>query len=178
MNEVRPLLIQLDPRGQHFHISQGRTVLITTLDGAIGSRGLEGLWVLETRLLSRYAWEVYGKPPTLSVLSAVEQHNSIGYYIFAPRECRRRKIPGCDPAQNSVELKIDRTVGEGLIENITAVNHTLLETSFVLSLRIGADFVAPAEATDKRKQRGLITKRWQSGRDHCSLQFEYQASHR
>src|SRR6185312_5845425 len=67
---------------------------------------------------------------------------------------------------------------EGLIERITAVNHTLLETSFVLSLRISADFVAPAEATNKRKQRGLITKHWQPGREHCSLQFEYQASHR
>ncbi|MGH9587240.1 MAG: glycogen debranching N-terminal domain-containing protein [Acidobacteriaceae bacterium] len=177
MNEDRPLLIQLDPRGQHFHISQGRTVLITSLEGAIQVQALEGLWVLETRLLSSYAWEVYGKAPTLSVLSATRQNRSLGYYVFAPRECRRRKVPGCDPAQNSVELKIDREVGEGLIEKVTAVNHTLLETNFVLSLRVGADFVAPAEATGKRKQRGVITKAWHAERDRCSLEFNYKASH-
>jgi glycogen debranching enzyme len=172
------LLIELDPRGQNFHISQGRTVLITALDGSIEGHGMEGLWVLETRLLSQYQWEVGANKPTLSALSAVEQHNSIGYYIFAPRECRRSRVPGCDPAQNSIEIKIDRNVGEGLVEHVTVINHTLLATSFVLSLRVSADFAAPAEATGKRKQKGRLTKHWQSGSDRCSLQFDYKASHR
>lgn len=178
MNEVRPLLIQLAPRGRNLHISQGRTVLIASLDGAIEGNGLEGLWVLETRLLSHYTWEAGGTRPTFSVLSAVEQHNSIGYYVFAPRECRQQKAPGCNPAQNSIELKIDRKVGEGLIENLTVINHTLLETSFVLSLRVGTDFAAPSEATGKRKQRGTITKCWHTGTDRCTLQFDYKATHR
>ena len=86
-DENEPLLIQLDPRGQNFHISGGRTVLVSARDGSIDGDGLQGLWTLNTRLLSRYRWEVGLRKPTLSVLSAVEQNRSIGYFIFAPTEC-------------------------------------------------------------------------------------------
>jgi glycogen debranching enzyme len=175
--ETRPLLIQLNPRGQNLHISQGRTVLISALDGFIRNSEHQGLWVFETRVLSLYVWEVGGGAPTLSALSAVEQHNSLGYYIFAPPECSKRQVPGCDPAQNSIELKIDRRVGDGLIEDVTVTNHTRLESSFVLSLKIGADFASPAEATGRRTQRGSLTKKWQREPTGCSLIFDYKAKH-
>ncbi|MFZ0663033.1 MAG: glycogen debranching N-terminal domain-containing protein [Acidobacteriaceae bacterium] len=178
MNDSRPVLIQLAPRGQHLHVSQGRTVLITALDGSIEGDGLEGLWVSETRVLSQYVWEVGTKKPTLSVLSAVEQHSSIGYYVFAPPECRKKKVPGCDPAQNSIEIKIDREVGEGLLEHVTVINHTLLATSFVFNLKVAADFAAPEEATGRRRQKGRQTSNWQSGSSGCSLHFDYKATHR
>src|SRR6185437_15321335 len=175
--ENEPLLIQLDPRGQNFHISGGRTVLISARDGSIDGDELQGLWTLNTRLLSRYRWEVGLRKPTLSVLSAVEQNRSIGYFIFAPTECRRRKVPGCDPAQNSVEIKIERTVGDGLIEHVTLTNHTLLETSFVLSLRVSSDFADIIEASEPRRQRGRITKQWLASEEGCTLEFDYQVTH-
>jgi glycogen debranching enzyme len=175
--ENEPLLIQLDPRGQNFHISGGRTVLVSARDGSIDGDGLQGLWTLNTRLLSRYRWEVGLRKPTLSVLSALEQNRSIGYFIFAPTECRRRKVPGCDPAQNSVEIKIDRTVGDGLLEHVTLTNHTLLETSFVLSLRISSDFADIIEASEPRRQRGRITKQWLASEEGCTLEFDYRATH-
>jgi glycogen debranching enzyme len=176
-DENGPLLIQLEPRGGKFHISGGRTVLISALDGSVDGDGIQGLWVLETRLLSQYTWEVGLRKPTFSALSATEQRSSLGYYIFAPPECRKQKSPGCSPAQNSVEIKIDRTVGEGLLENVTLVNHTLLETSFVLSLKVGADFRGLSEANGQRKQRGRLTKHWRASDEGCTLSFDYKATH-
>ncbi len=175
--ENEPLLIQLDPRGQNLHISGGRTVLVSARDGSIDGDGLQGLWTLNTRLLSRYRCEVGLRKPTLSVLSTLEQNRSIGYFIFAPTECRRQKVPGCDPAQNSVEIKIDRAVGDGLLEHVTLTNHTLLETSFVLSLRISADFADIIEASEPRRQRGRITKKWRAGNEGCTLAFDYRVTH-
>lgn len=176
-DESGPSLIQLQPRSHHFHVSQGRTVLTTSLSGFIENQGMEGLWVLETRLLSRYIWKVGGSQPTFSVQSAVDQQRSIGYYIFAPPECSRKQEPGCDPAQNSVEIKIDRTVGEGLLEHITLTNHTLLKTSFTLALDVGADFAGASEATGPRMQKGRLTKQWRCGDRGCTLAFDYKARH-
>lgn len=176
-DESVPSLIQLEPRGHHFHISQGRTVLTTSLNGFVENKSLEGLWVLETRLLSRYIWKVGGSEPTFSALSAVDQRRSIAYYIFAPPECRKKQEPGCDPAQNSVEIKIDREVGEGLLENVTLTNHTLLNTSFTLTLDVAADFAAQSEATGSRQQRGRLTKEWRRSGDGGSLSFDYKARH-
>ena len=115
--------IHLQPRGRHHSISQGRTVLTTELDGSIQSRGDQGLWVYQTRMLSRYHWQVNGKSPKLSALSLIAQHNDMAYYIFTPPECTLNGS-SCDPAQHSVELRIERAVGEGLLEQVTLTNFT------------------------------------------------------
>lgn len=132
----------------------------------------------ETRVLSQYAWEIAGKPPTFSALSALEQQHDLAYYIFAPPECKKSHVPGCDPAQNSVEIRLERKVGEGLLEEVTITNHTQIATSFPFELKVAADFASPSEATGPRKQVGRLTHKWQQlETGGCSLSFDYKAEH-
>lgn len=171
-------LIQLEPRERRHHISRGRSVLATARDGTVHpADDHEGLWVQETRVLSKYEWRAEDQAPTLSALSAIEQHHDLAYYVFAPPECRKSATPGCDPAQNSIELRIERTVGEGMLEVVTLTNHTQLTSSFNLDLHVDADFADPSEAGGKRKQHGTLTRKWSALEAGHSLRFNYKAKH-
>ncbi len=170
-------LIQLEPRHHHHSISQGRTVLTTSLDGSMRAEGDQGLWVYQTRMLSCYQWSVNGNAPTFSALSAIEQHRDLAYYIFAPPECEH-KGNKCDPAQQAVELLIERTVGEGLLETLILTNHTQIKTRFVLQLQVSADFADPSEAHGTRQQKGHISVLWNEKTPDRLLSFDYKTKHR
>jgi hypothetical protein len=82
MIEQRPTnLVQLRPRSDTVVVSQGRTVLSTGRDGFIGDGAERGLFVYQTRLLSRYRYLIDGQPPQPNACSNVEQHSWLGYYI-------------------------------------------------------------------------------------------------
>ena len=96
----RPGLAKIDPRPRTIYCSQGRVVLATNLDGFISGNALHGLFVGETRMLSRYRHLVEGKPPQTVVVSNVEQHSWLGYYVILPPGLRmdRRYRFGSDAA--------------------------------------------------------------------------------
>lgn len=169
-------LVSLRPRGQHHHISRGRTVLTTALDGSVAPAGDQGLWIYQARALSRYRWMTDGRAPTLSALSAVEQHRDLAYYIFAPPECGGADGI-CDPAQQAIELRVARAVGEGLREGVTLVNHTQMSTSFELALEVASDFADPAEVNRPRKQEGELSVVWDPRRADGILSFDYRITH-
>ena len=56
-------LAKIKPRPSTIYCSQGRAVLATDLDGLIGDFPRHGLFVRETRVLSRYRYFVEGKGP-------------------------------------------------------------------------------------------------------------------
>ena len=84
-------LVRLQPRNDTIYISQDRTVLATERDGFIRDGAEHGLFVHETRLLSRYRYLIDGKSPQPVALSNVAQHTWLGYYIQLP--------PGLDPSE-------------------------------------------------------------------------------
>ena len=86
----RDYLVRLKPRNDTLYVSQGRTVLATERDGFIADGPEHGLFVHQTRLLSRYLYLIDGKSMLPVVLSNYEQHNWLGYYITLP--------PGVDDA--------------------------------------------------------------------------------
>jgi N-terminal domain of (some) glycogen debranching enzymes len=55
-------LVRLRPRANLLYCGQGRTVFTTGLDG-MASRGAEGLFAYQTRVLSRYRYLIDGEPP-------------------------------------------------------------------------------------------------------------------
>jgi N-terminal domain of (some) glycogen debranching enzymes len=77
-------LAKISPRSKTIYCSQGRAVLATDLDGLIGDFPRHGLFVGETRLLSRYRYFVDGKVPQTVAVSNVEQHSWLGYYRARP----------------------------------------------------------------------------------------------
>ena len=74
-------LARIEPRPKTIYCSQGRVVLATDLDGLIGTFPRHGLFAYETRVLSRYRYYVDGDEPQRVVVSNVEQHSWLGYYI-------------------------------------------------------------------------------------------------
>src|ERR1051325_7824559 len=114
-------LAKIRPRPRTIYCSQGRAVFATDLDGYITGDSRHGLFVGETRMLSRYRHLVEGKAPQMVVVSNVEQHSCLGYYIFLPPGLTWKADTGSgamEPvSEETVELRVSRTVGLGVHED-------------------------------------------------------------
>lgn len=175
-------LAKISPRPRTIYCSQGRAVLATDLEGVVAGFPKHGLFVGETRVLSRYRYLVDGKPPQMVAVSNVEQHSWLGYYIFPPTGLKWKKDTGSgemEPvSEETVELKVSRMVGLGVHEDLDLTNFSQYETHFVFEIEVDSDFADQAETSD-RKQRGKLVHRWNplSGR-RAELSFDYHAAHR
>lgn len=154
-------LIQLRPRPELVSLSRGRTVFVSRIDGRVEKeRALEGLYVYNTRVLSTYEWLMNGKMPAFSCGSSIDQSFWMGYYIQTPENCRETPTHECDPLQETVELRISRSVGEGMHEDIDLTNHTQVATSLELALGFEQPFASRDEANGNRKQNGETNSDW------------------
>jgi len=176
--------VRLRPRWRTNYVGQGRTVLATDENGFISSTTAQGLFVNETRLLSKYEYRINQKTIEAVAQCNVEQHTWLGYYIVLP--------PGFDPgrpdqgsgqvaasSQSSLELKLSRYVAGGLHEDVDLTNFTLKPTSFRLRLHVDAYFAALDETLRGRQQRGRKTTTWRAnGSDLGTLTFRYFAKHK
>lgn len=132
-------------------------------------------------MLSRYRYLLNGNEPQVVVLSNVEQHSWLGYYVSPPAHFHWRKDTGSgemEPvSEQTVEFKVSRTVGLGVHEDIDITNFTQEPTLLTLVIEIDADFADQAE-TDKRQQRGKLTRSWKRrGRRGGELKFDYRTEH-
>jgi len=115
-------------------------------------------------------------------VSNVEQHSWLGYYILPPPDLRWKEDTDSgemEPAsEETIELKISRTVGLGVHEDVDFTNFTQHPTRFIFEIELDGDFADQAE-TFKRKQRGKLRRRWRrlSAR-RAELEFDYRATHR
>lgn len=138
-------LIALQPHPAEWFVAQGRTVLRTERNGFIKEDSPHGLFVCETRLLSKYELRINKEAPIPVALSNVNQHSWIGYYVVLP--------PGIDPgpadkgsgdvqaySENTLEIRITRSANDGIHEDIDLVNYSLQATSFQLHFWFDADF--------------------------------------
>ena len=177
--ELNDTLIQLAPRSPTRYLSRARTVLATGEDGFVSGKGSQGVWCYQTRVLSRYRWRINGKLPQTSATSAIEQHRWLGYYIAAPTNCKQTETHECDSAQQTIELKLTRVVGNGFLERVELTNYTQIATTVRLELEVDTDFADPDEASSgKRRQRGTLERTWRKDGEHCcTLEFDYTVSH-
>jgi glycogen debranching enzyme len=172
--------IRIRPGSEAVHISRGRTVLGMDREGVIHPKSSrEGLFVYQTRVLSRYRWLMNGQEPTLSAQSGVEQHSWLAYYFQAPPNCKQTPTGDCNPSQQTIELRVARVVGEGMHEDVQITNHTQIATSITLSLEVEADFVARDEIENGRKQKGKLKRHWKKTEDReWHWEFQYSSEHR
>jgi glycogen debranching enzyme len=168
-------LVRVNARPDSIYISHGRSVLAARRDGTIDAGRGHGLFVHETRLLSRLRYLIDGEAPEANVLSNVEQHSWLGYFI--------RVAPGVDPgpvdrgsgqvpaaSRNPVELRVSRFAGEGLHEDLDLTNFARGATRFALAIELDADFADLAETGGTREQLGTIERSWL---DERTLRFAY-----
>ncbi|HEU4887953.1 MAG TPA: glycogen debranching N-terminal domain-containing protein, partial [Thermoanaerobaculia bacterium] len=172
-----PDLIRIRARPATVHISRGRSVLATTVDGLLRGGADHGLFVHETRLLSRWRYLIDGEEPSPNALSVIRQNHSLGYYVTPapgvtppPKDDGSGQVP--DESRNTLELRVTRLIDDGLHEDVDLTNYTMERTSFVFAIELDADFADQVE-TRSRKQHGQLQTHWTAPR----LTFDYVASH-
>jgi glycogen debranching enzyme len=175
-------LARIEPRPRTIYASQGRAVLATDLDGQLaGDHPRHGLFVRETRVLSRYRYLLDGRSPLAIANSNIEQHSWLGYYAIATPGVKVEEDTGSgemEPvSEDTLELKVSRTVGLGVHEDIDITNFSQAPTRLRFEIELDADFADQAE-THHRKQRGTLRKRWRRiSRREAELHFDYRAQH-
>ncbi|MGH7956688.1 MAG: glycogen debranching N-terminal domain-containing protein, partial [Opitutaceae bacterium] len=175
--------IRLRPRDDTLHVTRNRTALATDLDGYLNGGPDRGLFVHQTRLLSHYRYRIDGKPWTPLALSNVEQHSWMGYYVaLAPGAEPDPRFtilgPGGTLAQQPIELRLSRFVGDGMHEDVDLTNFAQRPASFTLQLWVDADFADKDETKEPRRQFGGIARDWrETGAGVWELAFRYAAQH-
>lgn len=154
-------------------------MLITDREGWVKGDADQGLWIYQGRALSRYLWTIKGKQPQLSAFSLVNQNRSLGYYIAAPSNWRRLPTKESDPAQQSIELRITRTAGDGLEEEILLTNYTQISTVVELALEVASDFASPGDVQAGGKASTNVRQAWNKTKSgEWELSCDYRARHR
>ncbi len=183
-SRIQPLRqIRLHPREGSFEVSQGRSVLSTNLNGFILPDTARGLFVHQTRMLSQYRWLIEDTEPLPVALSNIEQHSWLGYYIQSPHSLSRGKHDRgsgemANVSERSLELRLSRSLGFGLHEDVDLTNFTQRPLAFRLSLKVDADFADQIETVSKRKQFGELKRSWQRNQQqNWELFFDYVARH-
>lgn len=153
--------VKIRPGGETIYVSRGRTVFACQPDGRVNAEhAIEGLYIYDTRILSRYCWSMNGKQPEFSCASKIEQFSWMGYYVQAPENCKETPAQECDPLQQTLEFRLTRTVGEGMHEDVLLINHTQIAATVKLELKFDHPFIARKEAEGGRKQHGKMVSRW------------------
>ena len=173
-------LIRLRVRPGANYVSSGRTVLATDDDGLLLPKLDRGLFVDETRLLSRWAYTIEGKPPDPVSASNVSQNSWLGYFIApAPDmliEKERDAISAA--AQEAIELRISRFVGGGIHEDVDITNFARRPVKFAFEIELDADFADQSETNGERQQRGKQKWSWEDRGNAWELGTRYTAEHR
>src|SRR5262245_30616063 len=174
-------LVCIHPRRGTLYVSQSRAVLAANLDGTIEKDPRHGFFVHETRVLSLYRYLMNGHPPSPITLSNVEQHSWLGYYGVPAPGVEWTKDTGSgkmEPvSENTLELRVSRTVGLGVHEDIDITNWTLKSVSFELAIEVDADFADQAE-TDEREQTGKLKRTWSKSKHAWELRCDYHAENK
>jgi glycogen debranching enzyme len=153
--------------------------MATSPDGFVFKHKEHGLWVYQTRMLSRYRWLVNGKPLIMTANSNLHQYSWLGYYIASPANAKDTGLDEKNPAQQTIEVRLSRQLGPGLHEDVDVTNFSRFSTSVRLELEVESDFADPAEANGRRKQKGRLRTSWRNATGGAAeLTFDYRAVHK
>ena len=173
-------LVRLRVRPGTNYLSSGRTVLATDDNGILAPELDRGLFVHETRLLSRYRWLIDGEPPQPVSASNVSQRAWLGYFIATAKggPVEKQRDPISAAAQEAVELRLSRYLGGGMHEDVDVTNFARWPIELKLSLELESDFADQSETGGDRQQHGEQSATWAPGDQVRELRTTYEAEHR
>jgi glycogen debranching enzyme len=116
---------------QQLTILEGATFCICDELGDVGTEETHGLFAEDTRFLSRLKLTINGARPLLLSSGKVE-YFSAAFFL-------RNPLAG-GLAQDSLSIKRERFVGDGMQDHIVVQNQSMDTISFELGLEVGADF--------------------------------------
>lgn len=182
IHELPCRLVQIRPRPETLYTSQNRTVMTAGHNGMIEDPD-HGLFVHETRLLSRYRYLIDGAPPEPVALSNVEQHSWLGYYVSLPPDAgmvaedrgsgRIRQV-----SQTTLELRVSRYIGDGMHEDLDLTNFSQEPTRIRFEIEVAADFADLDVASGGLRSVSDVGGVWKESDDESrELSFEYHTEH-
>jgi glycogen debranching enzyme len=149
----------------------GYTVLCAGRDGRI-SDDHHGLIQRDARVLSAYRVTLDGQIPELVGSSQPENDRWVGV-LRVPRAGGRADGPHLP--QDALELRIERTVGPGMVERLSVTNHAPVPATVSLALNVDADFADSLEI--KAPNRHSARVRRSVGGDPPSLCLASELQH-
>ena len=159
-----------DPRHPHELSHRDWTVLLCHPDGAIQGDDGCGLFHHDCRILSRYRLTIDGTAPEWVSSSAVESDE----WMCSVRSARPGPGPdGPELPQDAIEVRVERRVGDGMLERIEVHNHGMTARSCELVIELSADFADVLEvAGSHRQQEGALG----TERGDGQLEIRYRAT--
>src|ERR687884_135011 len=138
-----PIEIKVAPPG--ITISQGRTFMVTDQSGEIRTSSDEGVYAIDTRFISYYRLYINRQPWQLVNSSQLSFYAS-RFHLTNPTILTEDG----ELHEHTLGLTLNRTVGEGIHEDIDIVNYTDKKVCFVLELALRSDFADLFEVKPKR----------------------------
>lgn len=140
----------LDPRYPHELSHRDWTVLLSHPDGSIAGDDGCGLFHHDCRILSRYRLTIDGRPPEWVSSRAVESDE----WSASLRSARPGPGPdGPQLPQDAIEVRIERRIGDGMLERIEVHNHGMTARTCELSIEVAGDFADVLEIAGSRRQQ-------------------------
>jgi glycogen debranching enzyme len=141
-------------------INRNDRFVVSALDARIDGSGSEGFFAADTRFVSGYRMLVNGRDPV--VLASAATHFFASRFEFANPEMFDDQG---SIAPNTVSIRLDRTISEGVHEDIDLVNYGQRPVSIALDVEIDSDFADIFDVVEPRLvRRGIIQSRWFSSR--------------
>ena len=143
-------------RDPHVTLVEGSSFCVSDHAGTIEPGGAYGLFVRDTRVLSRWQLFVDGTPP--EPLTVVSEE---------PFSCRflSRCAPRPGHADSTLIAEVHRYVGQGMREDITLHNHGTEAAGVEVHLQVDADFADLFEVKDRRTTGRRVVGRRVVGSD-------------
>src|SRR2546425_1993552 len=141
-------------------INHGATFMVTDLGGEIQADTDQGVFADDTRFVSYYAIFANG-------LSWQRLNSAATSYYEARVYLMNDVVPteDGDIPEGALSLVIDRTVSDGIHEDLDVANHGLVPVRFNLEIALRSDFADLFEVKREHLvRRGRIVTRWHPGR--------------
>ncbi|MGH6878584.1 MAG: amylo-alpha-1,6-glucosidase, partial [Rhizomicrobium sp.] len=137
-------------------LHEGYTVLASARDGQIQGGNSDGLYFLDTRLISSWTVAANGRPWTM--LSGGATAPSVAHIHLINKDMRSERG---DIPKNTLGLVLSRRIAGGMHDDIDITNYATTSVRFDLELSIAGDFADIFEVkSDKVTQRGTTTTEW------------------
>jgi glycogen debranching enzyme len=151
-------------------LHEGYTVLASAHDGQVKSGASDGLYYLDTRLIS--SWTVAANDQSWLHLSGGAIAPSIGRIHLINNDMRSEKG---DIPQNTLGLVISRRVEGGMHEDLDITNHATMPVGFDLGISISGDFADIFEVkSDKVTTRGATATEWDPEKQSLTTRYRNQ----
>jgi glycogen debranching enzyme len=155
--------VQLRARYRHHFAYSGRSVLITDLDGLVNGADPLGLYVDNTRVLSRFEVAADGAPPRPISASPVGGDSYLAYAELP----QTPSVP-----RESVYLETAHFVGEGMRSVLRLRSFARKVVKLELSIALTADYADSDEAErGEREQQAEVEVAWDEGERQLRMRY-------